>query len=312
MSGLICSNNRGSEGGKGLAFWSDGNPLVLCGANPADVRRWTGAAWVGLSQPSTVPGPSSLDDLRVALAMTPDSRPVVAWYRQLAAPNDDRHMHLRIWSGSAWDELGGFSTGTGLSMAGVQDTSPAVTVDPMGRPWVAWVRRPGVGLRLMVKHWNGASWDLDLDIEVGGNGGLDGSVALGMLPDGRPVVAVDTFGDILVLVRNGSVWEGFGNSDVEVGVSRTGRARWPALAVDDRGRVVVAWADLFDVMLRRWNGQAWEALGPSTSSPGISRANSSGSGARAQTPAVAARGARTCVAWQEFGPTVVYARCFDD
>jgi hypothetical protein len=307
MADPICNDNRGMNGGKGVAIWSDGNPLVLCPYSPADVRRWTGTAWVGLSQPSTVPGPSSLDALRVALAMTPDSRPVVVWSRQLAAPSKDYYMHLRIWSGSSWDELGGSGTGTGLSMAGVRDTAPAVTVDPMGRPWVGWMRTPGTGLHLIVEHWTGSAWELALDTAVT-TAGIDDGVAMAMLPDGRPVVAVATAYEILVLVRNGSAWEGFGNSNVDGGVSRTGRARSPALAVDDKGRVVVAWSDLHDILLRRWNGQAWEALGPSTSSPGISHATSLG----AQAPAVAAHGAHTCVAWHELQPTVVFTRCFDN
>jgi len=81
---------------------------------------------------------------------------------------------------------------------------------------------------------------------------------------------------VYALLWTGTAWEDLGSTVREHGgVSRTpGPSSGAAVALDSKGRPVVAWLDgssgVQQVYLRRWNGEAWEELDGSARGRGLS------------------------------------------
>src|SRR5262245_2754067 len=123
-------------------------------------------------------------------------------------------------------------------------------------------------------------------------------------PAGHPVVVWrDTSGGLtgeIYLKRwDGAAWVELAGSGSEGGVSRTGStSHSPALALDNRGRPVIAWVENKDIYLRQWDGAVWVELAGSATGEGVS----SGTG-RSSFPAVAvdAEG-HPVVAWDAADP----------
>lgn len=313
-SALICADS--GEAGGGVGVYSDGSPLVLCRWQPAEIRHWTGSAWAGFDQTvqGSVPGPYALGRHEfVTMAMSAAGNPVVAWSYQAALPSMQYYVNLEQWTGSAWQALG--NSGSTAGLAGTSASSVRVAVDPEERPYISWFERARV-----VEHWNGTDWDV-LDSPIAGpNTDASGINSLAVLPDGRLAIALPADilpmpagqnyfnSEVLVLVWNGSRWDGLGGSDQFGGVTGPGRNSAGVMVADEKGRLTIAWEEGYPeaINLRRWNGHAWQQLGTSASNGGISQ-----SAGRCHLGAVAVRGARTCVVWiEEVG--MVHLRCFTD
>jgi hypothetical protein len=312
MSVPVCHDTGTS--GESVGIYSDGSPLVLCPDQPADVRHWNGTAWVGLASQGTVsevPGPYALArNVNVTLAMGPDGNPVVAWGYQTALPSQSYYLELEQWTGSAWQALGNSASTTGLAMG----SWAKVAVDLDGHPYVAYYN----GLQ----HWNGTSWDV-IDLPVApANTTLYGIASLVVLPDGRLAIAEGAANlpmpagqtvpntDGRVYVRDGGQWIGLGGSDQFGGVTGSSHASVGMMAVDERGRLSVAWIEgvggVGVIKLRRWDGHGWQQLGNSASAVGVPQTT-----AGCSLGAVAVRGTRTCVVWLE-SVGMVHLRCFTD
>jgi hypothetical protein len=95
-----------------------------------------------------------------------------------------------------------------------------------------------------LKTWTDAGW-----IELGGSAsgaGITGertsehaSLAVGR--DGEPIVAFDHAGDIYVVHWDGAAWTELAGQLEVGGVSASGLAAWPTLAVDPAGAMFLAW-----------------------------------------------------------------------
>jgi hypothetical protein len=126
---------------------------------------------------------------------------------------------------------------------------------------------------------------------------------------------------VYALLWTGTAWEDLGSTvRVHGGLSRTpGHSGAPAVALDSKGRPVVAWLDgssgVYQVYLRRWTGEAWEELAGSAQGGGLSgEAMGPGviSGALSVSLALT-REDRPVVAWFALRPhrAVAFVRAWD-
>lgn len=324
MAATVCTDTL-VDGGIGVGVFSDASPLIMCPASPADVKRWTGSAWVGLTQTaqgtvSAVPGPSNALDRHqhAVLAMSPAGIPTVVWDFQAPLPNNESYVFLETWAGAGWQALGASAASTGLSGAGSNDYSATAAVGADGRPYVAWLRFTSAGNIIMMEHWNGTGWDTLPNAPIATAARpAKRLLSTAVFANGTPAIAYAHFVDptqatiqseVLVKVYDGIAWQGLGGSDQSGGVSgQSGSVAGAAVSADDRGRLLVAWQDHGQIYLRRWTGSGWQELGGSASGGGVSQC----SGA-CRSPAVAARGARTCVAWVQEDVAKIHVRCFSD
>ncbi|MBN2494475.1 MAG: hypothetical protein JXR96_07800 [Deltaproteobacteria bacterium] len=138
-------------------------------------------------------------------------------------------------------------------------------------------------------------------------------------PDGRPAVAWhdhSTGGwDVYLRCFDGTAWEELAGSASGGGVSGSGEyARYPSVALDASGRLLVAWEDVsssgsVEIYLRRFDGTGWEELSGSGSGRGLSR-----TGGAAHMPSLAVDdGGHPLVAWEDdsSGNHEIYLRRFD-
>lgn len=103
----------------------------------------------------------------------------------------------------------------------------------------------------------------------GGMHGDSAAPAVAMDARGRPVVAWSEFNGyrrfLAVQAWDGSYWQALGEGPGVRVVDSS--PSWPSVAVDARGRPVVAWTDTSaeandrDVYVSRWDGQRWVAIG---------------------------------------------------
>jgi len=234
-----------------VAVDADGKPVVAYAEipnatdtqGPIVVKRWNGTAFVPLS---TIPGPGYSAQVRIS----PSGTIYVAWLHDDVDGNSE--IHLRMFDGTSFVELGASDSPGGItgSNAGIGvPFSLAIGVD--GQPVVAFVANAQSGVvdvtstpavvqdtpQIYVRRWTGAAWEF-----IGG--GFDGGGA-------SAAVSFDS-------ATAGAVLHG---------------ADEPTLAIDSSGAPVVAFVYLTqfadavgsntDIYVTRWNGTAWQAVGPS-------------------------------------------------
>jgi hypothetical protein len=131
-----------------VALDPQGNPIVawqqntaVANVNQISLRQWTGAIWKGLGG-SELPGGingTSGDSRNPSLAQDPlTGNPVVAWDEMTSS---GREIHLKKWSGVAWDEVEGSASGGGVSASYGECLMPALAIDAQGWPYVAYEDR---------------------------------------------------------------------------------------------------------------------------------------------------------------------------
>jgi len=272
-------------------------------ASRARLRAWDGAAWVERGGSDTGTGVSGTSDAQgVALALDPAGHPVLAWATDTPG---NASIYLKKWNGSAWTELGGSATGSGVGISGFSGMtlySPALAVDASGNPAVAWFTSSALGLHF--RRWTGSAWQ-----ELGGSAtgtGLSPATfsslpCLALDSNGHPVVA--WVGEGLFLKRwNGSAWVELGGSATGTGISASAILWEPQLVIDSFGHPIVCWvgrtpAGSTEIYVKRWDGAQWTDWGTNAGSGGgISNAQGLSS-----APAMAGRGGFLGVAWQEWG-----------
>lgn len=288
-----------------------GYPVVAWGQDTLDdeiyLRRWNGTAWVGLGGSDTGGGISNslnaTDD--PSLAIFSNGYPIVAW-----SNFPDREIYARQWNGSSW--VGANSGGGVSNTVGTNSRNPSVAVDASSRALLAWQDQPsGYAFEIYFKRGSGGSWSA-LGTSASG-GGISNSAGSSIDPavvadgSGNPVVAWtdDTPGnsEIYLKTYNGSSWVELAGSATAGGISASaGSSGKPSLAIDSRGRLVVAWQDDSagdsEIYLRRLEGTAWVELDGSASGVGISNSD-----AGSYHPSVFAAAGRICVAWEEASAT---------
>lgn len=247
------------------------------------------ASWVEMGDSATgtgvsrIPAGANLSGAR--LALTPEGRPVVSW-SDTGAGNEE--VHLRVWSGSTWLDLGGSGTGGGVSSDAERSMVGGLAIDTDGRICQAW--RADEPRRLRLRCWDGTAWrglaGSEVEIATPGNPWWPAVTFIG----GQPAVAFEDYGGgtgAYVRRFDGTTWTWLGPSSTPgLGPGRLVNLR--ATAVSD---AVVSWVDdAAEVHASHWNGATWTELGGSS---GVSQ--SAATSARPQL----ALGDRPYVSWLE-------------
>jgi len=252
ITGVPTGNRQAS-----VVLGPDGRPVVAyADGDTIHVRRWTGTDWELIGPRRTSGGlPQIVTDAA--------GRMYLAW-RQFAAATGTWEIFLlaRDWNGSTWDELGGSGSGGGITGAEGAAGVPvfSLALGPDGTPYLAYqsttfteadFTTQTAGLhawtnQIFVRRWTGSAWAF---VGSGREGG-GASNALSFKVTGH---GTTTF------------------------VSHNGEQ--PTLAIGADGRPVVAfiYSSFFeggnppefngendDIYAVRWNGTAWEPLGPAT------------------------------------------------
>lgn len=231
-----------------LALGLDGHPVVAflqhdsASASAAlHVLQWNGSTWRPLGTRLNLPEDAAPHD--AALVIDSEGRPVVAW-----SASDG--VRVRRWAEGQWLVLGDVQrVGSGLGST-VSTEAPALSVDGSGGIFLAWAEAESsdVLAGLHVRHWNGSGWAA-LGERLLHNDFSPGRYrvtqpALATLPDGRPVAVwaemrSSEYHDGLVVARwSGSAWNLEVVTSWDEGLGGQER-RWPTVAVDGRGRVVL-------------------------------------------------------------------------
>ncbi len=227
--------------------------------------------WAELAGSASGGGVSGSGATDVAIAVTADGNPVVAW----TAAGE---IFATRWSGSAWEQLG-----AGVSLTAGDSEGPAIAVDSLGRVLVAWSEGSDAAKEIYLRRWDGSGW-LELDgsasgAGVSGIGGQSMEPQLAVTATDEPVVAWledtgPTGWEIYARYFDGVDWSQYDQSGQDQGLSESSTTAWnPSLALRDNGNPCVAWSDSevsADIRVRCWNGSAWLALGPSADAGGIS------------------------------------------
>jgi hypothetical protein len=292
-----------------VAVGSNGRPVVAYteypDANAAQgaitVKRWTGSAWEILSGAAGI-GQGYEPRVRVSAS----GAIYVAWLKDDSSGNTE--IHLRVRTGTTFDQLGGSDSPGGISGANGGITVPySLALDASGNPLVAFLGLATNGVvdagstpaiidgtvQVYVRGWTGSSWQfIGADFTGGG-----ASHAVSFTNGGSTVF-----------------------HDVDA----------PSLVVDSTGAPVVAFtyfttidgvtSDNTDVYVTRWNGATWTAVGPavpnSASSAGLGGAGGvSNTNTGAFSPALAAKPTGgLAVAWEEEpagGGVFIYVRAWN-
>ncbi|MBA3395282.1 MAG: hypothetical protein H0T89_21720 [Deltaproteobacteria bacterium] len=208
------------------------------------------------------------------LAVGASGRVVAAWSVGSAGSRRIVVSELR----GTWQPLG--------STLGAADTSsPAITLDALQRPVVAWIE----GGTAQVMRWSGTAWD------ALPSPGMGTYVLLATPPaGGAPTVAVvGTTAAVKILATN-DTWEALGG-ELALGGAL---ASEPALAVPAAGRAAIGWIAGNQLVVHRyttsWTAMAAIAIG--TPPSGIHRMS------------LAARDDRVAIAWDQYSASFsVYA-----
>jgi hypothetical protein len=120
-----------------------------------------------------------------------------------------------------------------------------LAVDSSDAPIVAWAETIGSATQLLVRRWDGASWT------TLGSGSLGDLGVAGDNPR-RPALAAGRGGLVIAWEQDdpqgtnvhAARWDGVRWQSLDPGpsgISTSGRAQWPGVAVDSAGTVYLAW-----------------------------------------------------------------------
>lgn len=251
-----------------LAVGPDGNPVVAWSTRPsgpgstADIylKKWNGSAWIELGGSASGGGVSAATGLgaqEASVAIDSTGQIYVAWEAAGAPPI---YTYVKRWNGTAWEELAGSATGTGLS--GQTDAAePYIAIDPQDRPIVAWNQEIGsTGCWVWARRWNGTSWEeLAGSASGAGIGGVNGASdpAIAFDHDGNPVVGWqgNTSDGVVAMRWDGTSWSAIGDAPTTASSCSAG---WHyQIAFDARDRAAIA---DFNGRVQRWNGTAWTTI----------------------------------------------------
>jgi Bacterial Ig-like domain len=256
---------EGVGGSVSIALNPSGNPIVnFVSAGKAYVKRWNGTDWELLGG-TFVPANPGIDDMSMILDST--GNPFVALSDRASG------LFVKHWNGSAWTDVG--------TKVGLGDVySPSITLNPAGKPIVAWIEGYSLKAIVRVKEWNATDW-----ISVGGAVNTVGTTMYGVSvaqgPTGFLYVAYSevlrgaNYGKPVVYVKALSLfgWAQVGPSyinqfDQEYDVA-------PALVVDPEGNPAVALAvsvttsdnkaSVRNARLLRWNWNDAQSVWKETS-----------------------------------------------
>jgi hypothetical protein len=274
--GSSAHAKSGATDGSGGAYvtWVD----AYTGTSQIYLLYWDGTAWSSLGGSGDGNGisgtglPGDPGGVMSGVALDSNSRPYVCWVTAGAM-----HLYVKAWDGSAWVELGGSATGSGLLADPVAVWWPSIMVDASDHPVVAYEVSSGTLNGIYVQRWDGATWAA-LGASTTSNG-------LAPAPDGTGNKDVRlargaASGELLVSWLgeksghpemnlshwDGASWSALGTSLSTSGISNAGvTVARPSTMATSEGVPTVAWVQVDGTVnhlhVRRWDGSSWAPLG---------------------------------------------------
>lgn len=228
---------------------------------------------------------SSDESYSPSLAIAPNGMLYVAWQETIIV--------VKRWNGDGWERVGTSPSEHSDGLCYGPPALPSLAIAPDNMPYVAWTQIGsecfgqvgGMSLgNIFVSRWNGNLWE-----EIGNYSSPVGAahrLSLAIAPDGTPYIAwylLDNAPDIYVRRWNGHNWEEIGTGSASGGgISNTGAAFDPSLAIAPDGTPYIAWTNRTatptypaeNIYIRRWDGNHWSEVGTgSASGGGISNAS---------------------------------------
>jgi len=269
-----ASDTAGRSLSPTLVTRTDGKPVLAwlddtSGIRQLYLRSWDGSAWYGLDEPPTLTGLSggSGPVATPRVALDDEGQPVVAWQQSL-----DGVPRVRItrWSDDGWHAPDGAPEPAHIGIP--WGLEPDLDVGPDGQPVVAWTQLmpqedgalPDLteGGAVLVRRWTDAGWeDLGTLLDPSeANPLIDelrqrGGSRPGLFMEGsrRPKLALTSTGDPVIAYTHHAPTEG------------------QVMGTPDRNPLVtVPLTRTWQLHVQRWRDGAWEELGGSASSGGVS------------------------------------------
>ncbi|MEE8410067.1 MAG: hypothetical protein V3T05_10700 [Myxococcota bacterium] len=269
--------------------------LAWVSAGEVFVKRYDGAsAWVELDGSATTPGlgPGSNPALAVQTSSCTDTAgcPLVAYED---AGTGVSQIHVQRFDGTSWVADPVPDTAEGVSDSVGASVGPQLAVAPDGGEILAWADSSDGAAAVYVRRRFAAAWDETTTREgegISDSAAASTAPALAIDASGTPFVAwvePSSSGMTEIYLRkydSGSrSWIELGGSARAAGVSYSlTPASAPSLALDATGVPHVAWQNATDIVVKRFDGTAWVALGRSenvSSSVNVSAAPSLAIGA---------------------------------
>ena len=183
---------------------------------------------------------------RLPVAVDGAGQPFVAWTESFAPGIDGHTSYVARLDGGTWEVLGGpLSQETKVALG---ENHLDMVLDSAGKPFLAYLSPDTATNRLgvLVRHWNGSSWDT-VGTRVGdatGNGARFVSIA--RTSGDLPVISYSsTASDVVVARWNGSAWvktTGIASTTgTNVGVT--------SVVVDSSDNAIVGWNELTGIYM---------------------------------------------------------------
>jgi hypothetical protein len=217
------------------------------------VKRLNGSSW------DLVGGSLNMDgnrDARMPGIAVDNTTPHVVWTESTNSTNSYYQVNVKNYIGAAWASVGG-----NLNIYG--NTGVAWRSDIQFNnitPYVSWYEfAAGVACKVIVKHWNGASWQQDgnyLNINENENA-TDPDLRMF---NGTPYVAwtEGTIRQVYVKYFNGTDWQAVGGS---LNNNTNADAQWPSLALNSSGTPYVSFLEASGTTLlacvKHYDGAGW-------------------------------------------------------
>jgi hypothetical protein len=140
-------NMNNTVGDASLALDANGRPTVAFVEHRSQifriyVKRWTGTAWQLLGNGYVKINEKDINAFSPSLALDSSGSPVLAWHEKNGNLFD---VYAARWVGSAWEQLS--DAPVNVSSPSEAD-SPAVALDLIGNPTVAWVGPNNDGINI--------------------------------------------------------------------------------------------------------------------------------------------------------------------
>ncbi len=245
------------------------------GVYRAFVKKWNAGKWTTLGGALNLN--PSFNAFNIAVKLDGTDAPVAVWTER-SNTNDGKaqgpgKVYAARWDGKAWRTFGESPT---KKLASASDL-PKLALDAKGYPVIGWSElSPDFNAdSYFVDRWAGDAWQpVDTGSLSSDVSGSSRSRDLAVASTGQPILAwsvqpyVAGRGaldfNVFVGPWNQGRWAALGG--VSLNANPNAYAGSPSLALDAQDRPVVAFKEArsgFDVFVKRWTGNAWQAVGGS-------------------------------------------------
>jgi hypothetical protein len=256
-----------------------------------------------------------------SVAIDGSVNPYIAWVEAVALA---REIYVKKWDGSAWADVGPYSSaGAGISNELADLSFPRIVTDGSGMPVVVWRYSKNDVTGIHARRFDGTNWTAmgagsTVSNGISKTGAAQGSPSACRDPQGTVYVAWSYGRNICASKWDGTAWSDLGDgSSACSGISAQGaKADQPAIAAGKTGAVYIAWVETTDeaglkteIYLKKFNGTGWTEVGAGSAS-GTGLSNNSGI---ASGPAISVDGLdNPVIAWSDdvSGNGEIYARTY--